>query len=84
MCLLERREVWSVCAYWEGEVWSACFQEGVLYNVVMVPSHRYCPQCKTDVSEVIQAGEKLRMSKKKANMVSKKQETNRDWGKVGP
>ena len=43
---------------------------------------RYCPQCKTDVSEVIRAGEKLRLSKKKASMVSKKQETNRDWGKV--
>ena len=35
------------------------------------------------MSEVIKAGEKLRLSKKKANMVSKKQETNRDWGKVG-
>ena len=44
---------------------------------------RYCPQCKTDVLEVIKAGEKLRLSKKKAKMVSKKQETNRDWGKVG-
>ncbi|KAL5500356.1 hypothetical protein EMCRGX_G011903 [Ephydatia muelleri] len=38
----------------------------------------YCPQCKTDVLEVIKAGEKLRLSKKKAKMVSKKQETNRD------
>ena len=44
---------------------------------------RYCPQCKTDVSEVIKAGEKPRLSKKKANMVSKKQETKRHWGKVG-
>ena len=44
---------------------------------------RYCPQCKTDVSEVIKAGEKLRPSKKKASKVSKKQESNRDWGKVG-
>ncbi|KAL5456876.1 hypothetical protein EMCRGX_G034101 [Ephydatia muelleri] len=41
----------------------------------------YCPQCKTDVLEVIKAGEKLRLSNKKAKMVSKKQETNRDWGK---
>eukprot|EP00731_Ephydatia_muelleri_P014298 Em0008g18a len=42
----------------------------------------YCPQCKTDVLEVIKAGEKLRLSNKKAKMVSKKQETNRDWGKA--
>lgn len=39
----------------------------------------YCPQCKTDVSEVIKAGDTLRLSKK----ASKKQETHRDWGKVG-
>ena len=32
--------------------------------------------------EVIKAGEKLPLSKKKAKMVSKKQETNRDRGKV--
>ena len=73
-CVLIGKERCGLCAYWEGEV----------YDVVMVPSHRYCPQCKTDVSEVVRAGEKLRMSKKKANMVSNKQKTNRDWGKVGP
>ena len=44
---------------------------------------RYCPSCKTDSSEVIGAGEKMRLTKKKANMKSKKNECNRDWGKVG-
>ena len=44
---------------------------------------RYCPECKNDSSEVIAAGEKLRYSKKKSNMMSKKGECNRDWGKVG-
>lgn len=43
---------------------------------------RYCPDCKTDSSEVIAAGEKMRLSKKKAGMMSKKQGCNRDWGKV--
>ena len=43
---------------------------------------RYCPSCKTDSSEVIAAGEKMRITKKKANMMSKKHECNRDWGKV--
>ena len=43
---------------------------------------RYCPECKNDSSEVIAAGEKLRYSKKKSNMMSKKGECNRDWGKV--
>ena len=42
----------------------------------------YCPDCKTDTTEVIAAGEKLRFSKKKANMMSKKNSTGRDWGKV--
>lgn len=46
-------------------------------------SLRYCPTCKTDRSEVIGAGEKMRLTKKKANMMSKKQNCNRDWGKVG-
>jgi E3 ubiquitin-protein ligase UHRF1 len=41
----------------------------------------YCSECKTDTSEVIGAGEKLRLSKKKANMQSKKGDTTRDWGK---
>jgi len=44
---------------------------------------RYCPECKNDSSEVIAAGEKLRYSKKKSSMMSKKNECNRDWGKVG-
>ena len=44
---------------------------------------RYCPECKNDSTEVIAAGEKLRFSKKKSNMMSKKSECNRDWGKVG-
>ena len=45
---------------------------------------RYCSECKTDTSEVIGAGEKMRLTKKKANMVSKRNETGngRDWGKV--
>ena len=43
---------------------------------------RYCPSCKTDSSEVIGAGEKMRITKKKANMMSKKGSCNRDWGKV--
>ena len=45
---------------------------------------RYCPDCKTNAGEVIQAGEKMRLTKKKANMQSKKGTCQRDWGKVGP
>jgi E3 ubiquitin-protein ligase UHRF1 len=41
----------------------------------------YCPDCKTDAGEVIQAGEKMRLTKKKANMQSKKSSCQRDWGK---
>ncbi|XP_019849105.1 PREDICTED: E3 ubiquitin-protein ligase UHRF1 [Amphimedon queenslandica] len=41
----------------------------------------YCSECKTDTSEVIGAGEKMRLTKKKANMISKKGNTTRDWGK---
>ena len=44
---------------------------------------RYCPDCKTNAGEVIQAGEKMRLTKKKANMQSKKGTCQRDWGKVG-
>lgn len=36
---------------------------------------RYCPDCKTDSSEVIAAGEKLRVKKKMTNC-------KRDWGRV--
>ena len=45
-------------------------------------SVRYCPECKTDTNEVILAGEKMRITKKKANMVSRKSGSGRDWGKV--
>jgi hypothetical protein len=41
---------------------------------------RYCPSCKTDTSEVIGAGESMRLTKKKAKMVSKKNSGGRDWG----
>ena len=45
-------------------------------------TYRYCPSCKTDSTEVIGAGEKMRMTKKKAGMMSNKGSCNRDWGKV--
>lgn len=42
----------------------------------------FCPDCKTDDTEVVKAGERLKESKKKARMASAKQErTARDWGK---
>lgn len=41
----------------------------------------YCHECKTDTSEVIGAGEKLKLTKKKASMQSKKRNCGRDWGK---
>ncbi|KAK3723807.1 hypothetical protein QZH41_019484, partial [Actinostola sp. cb2023] len=41
----------------------------------------YCPLCKNDASEIINAGEKLRESKKKSKMVSASSSSNRDWGK---
>ena len=53
-----------------------------MYVCMYVCVYRYCPSCKTDSSEVIAAGEKMRITKKKANMMSKKHECNRDWGKV--
>ena len=37
---------------------------------------------RTDSSEVIAEREKMRITKKKANIMSKKHECNRDWGKV--
>ncbi|CAG9812763.1 unnamed protein product [Phaedon cochleariae] len=40
----------------------------------------YCPECKTDDSEIVKAGEKLKESKKKAKMASSKGECSRDWG----
>ncbi|XP_057633018.1 E3 ubiquitin-protein ligase UHRF2 isoform X2 [Chionomys nivalis] len=42
----------------------------------------YCPSCKTDSSEVVKAGERLKMSKKKAKMPSASTESRRDWGRV--
>lgn len=41
----------------------------------------YCPSCRTDSSEVVQAGEKLKESKKKAKMASATSSSRRDWGK---
>ncbi|XP_071441691.1 E3 ubiquitin-protein ligase UHRF1-like [Hetaerina americana] len=40
----------------------------------------FCSECKTDVSEVVMAGGKLKESKKKANLVSSKNDCKRDWG----
>ncbi|KAA8589468.1 hypothetical protein FQN60_012833 [Etheostoma spectabile] len=42
---------------------------------------RYCPGCRTDASEVVLAGEKLKESKKKAKMASASSSSQRDWGK---
>nr|BAC38081.1 unnamed protein product [Mus musculus] len=41
----------------------------------------YCPSCKTDSSEVVKAGERLKLSKKKAKMPSASTESRRDWGR---
>ncbi|KAF2349052.1 SRA-YDG [Trinorchestia longiramus] len=41
----------------------------------------FCPACKTDETEIVRAGEKLKDSKKKAKMPSKRTECVRDWGK---
>lgn len=41
----------------------------------------YCPSCKNDSTEVVNAGEKLKQSKKKAKMPSALTECQRDWGK---
>ncbi|XP_007460790.1 PREDICTED: E3 ubiquitin-protein ligase UHRF1 [Lipotes vexillifer] len=41
----------------------------------------YCPECRIDSSEVVQAGEKLKESKKKAKMASATSSSQRDWGK---
>ncbi|XP_064335847.1 E3 ubiquitin-protein ligase UHRF1 isoform X2 [Camelus dromedarius] len=48
-----------------------------------VPSEEewYCPECRIDSSEVVQAGEKLKESKKKAKMASATSSSQRDWGK---
>ncbi|KAF0298619.1 E3 ubiquitin-protein ligase UHRF1 [Amphibalanus amphitrite] len=42
----------------------------------------YCPECKTDTSEVVLAGQKLKASKRKSRMASVvNKATKRDWGK---
>nr|XP_044990983.1 E3 ubiquitin-protein ligase UHRF1 isoform X2 [Jaculus jaculus] len=41
----------------------------------------YCPSCRIDSSEVVQAGERLKASKKKAKMASATSSSRRDWGK---
>uniref|UniRef100_A0A3P9A3B0 E3 ubiquitin-protein ligase UHRF n=1 Tax=Esox lucius TaxID=8010 RepID=A0A3P9A3B0_ESOLU len=41
----------------------------------------YCPECRTDSSEVVLAGEKLKDSKKKSKMASASSTSQRDWGK---
>ena len=44
---------------------------------------RFCPDCKNDTSDVVTAGEKLKLSKKKSKMMSNiNKECTRDWGKV--
>lgn len=48
---------------------------------VVCISHRYCPECRNDASEVVLAGEKLKESKKKAKMASATSLSGRDWGK---
>ena len=57
-------------------------REVPLYTNLVLCVCRYCPECKTNAGEVIQAGEKMRLTKKKANMMSKKGTCQRDWGKV--
>ena len=52
----------------------------VTIHVVLV---RFCPDCKNDTSDVITAGEKLKLSKKKSKMISNiNKDCTRDWGKV--
>lgn len=42
----------------------------------------YCPKCKTDSSQIVKAGEKLKESKKKAKAPSNlNKNTTRDWGR---
>ena len=40
----------------------------------------FCPECKND-DDIVKAGEKLKVGKKKAKMVSTTGNTKRDWGK---
>lgn len=42
----------------------------------------YCIKCKNDENEIVKAGEKLKLSKRKEKMISSNKEiTSRDWGK---
>ncbi|KAF7280152.1 hypothetical protein GWI33_006328 [Rhynchophorus ferrugineus] len=41
----------------------------------------YCPDCKTDDTEIVKAGERLKHSKKKEKMPSSVNDGKRDWGK---
>jgi len=44
--------------------------------------HWYCPDCKNDVNEIVGAGERMKISKKKAKMPSEvNRSSKRDWGK---
>ena len=61
---------------------SACIL--FMVHIIAVYFVRFCPDCKNDTSDVITAGEKLRLSKKKSKMMSNiNKECTRDWGKVG-
>ncbi|XP_056646054.1 E3 ubiquitin-protein ligase UHRF1-like [Diorhabda sublineata] len=47
-----------------------------------VPSEDwYCPSCKVDDSKIVKRGEKVKLSKKRANMASKTTTCTRDWGR---
>ncbi|XP_050296174.1 E3 ubiquitin-protein ligase UHRF1-like isoform X2 [Anthonomus grandis grandis] len=41
----------------------------------------YCPSCKTDDSQIVKAGEKLKISKKKLKTPAYQQKNNKDWGR---
>lgn len=49
---------------------------------MLIDIFRYCPKCKTDSSQIVKAGEKLKESKKKAKAPSNlNKNTTRDWGR---
>lgn len=50
-------------------------------SAVPTEAEWYCPDCRTDSSEVVRAGERLKESKKKAKMASATSSSQRDWGK---
>lgn len=43
--------------------------------------HWFCPECKTDASEVVQPGEGLKASRRKSKLPSAAPQTERDWGR---